>query len=483
MSESNVNKICLGKATRRGVKKCPNCGFTNGTRGFMCKNPMCCKVFKDSDKRKVHLDSVKLVTGTARQVYSVRVKDKGPENRGFVQLPVQGNKAAALCFVESCQRLFDNSILKCHEGEEQINSTCVHIASALKSYVSATVLDFNHNLISSLGVDEDCKKRLCLLAKSCDLVQKVSQNVFAVKCTVTATNPLGYLHLIFGGNSEQEANAFSCDCNSRRKGIKCVHYYACVVAFISDSKFATKYQSFIQAEFETVLDSGYEYNLVNVLGDLNKEVLQFEVPIYEPFLTTVVEEQSKRKSDELLKPAKRKAKTCFDELTFIEWLSSAVEQINMSLSYDYQMEVCLKFNIHTRFYELLKERITTNAKCTHGTDYVFREEFPRGRCMVQSLHISKLSELRNIFATDAIKMRTSRSFVLGPNGGFVEFLASGASKSLGKRIEPAQIVTQLLVDEKTNFTIQWYGTLYKVSQFGELRFVFRCEQRAATKCR
>jgi hypothetical protein len=62
------------------------------------------------------------------QVFSVRVRDKGPDYRGFVQLPViQASDAdvldseaalitqtSALCFVDTCQRSFDASILKCH---------------------------------------------------------------------------------------------------------------------------------------------------------------------------------------------------------------------------------------------------------------------------------------------------------------------------------------------------------------------------------
>ena len=36
----------LGKATRRGVRKCPKCFTINGTRGLSCKNSLCDVVFK-----------------------------------------------------------------------------------------------------------------------------------------------------------------------------------------------------------------------------------------------------------------------------------------------------------------------------------------------------------------------------------------------------------------------------------------------------
>lgn len=53
----------------------------------------------------------------------MRVRDKGPDYRGFVQLPLLqpiltdsliNEAATALCFVDSCQRTFTTNILKCH---------------------------------------------------------------------------------------------------------------------------------------------------------------------------------------------------------------------------------------------------------------------------------------------------------------------------------------------------------------------------------
>ena len=54
----------LGKATKRGVRKCPQCGTINGTRGLSCKNSLCDMVFKESleKPRRVNLDACKLTT-------------------------------------------------------------------------------------------------------------------------------------------------------------------------------------------------------------------------------------------------------------------------------------------------------------------------------------------------------------------------------------------------------------------------------------
>lgn len=62
----------LGKATKRGIKKCHSCGVYNGTRGIVCKNKQCNAIFKDgSEKRKPNLEAIKLVTSAQRKVYSV----------------------------------------------------------------------------------------------------------------------------------------------------------------------------------------------------------------------------------------------------------------------------------------------------------------------------------------------------------------------------------------------------------------------------
>lgn len=117
----------LGKATLRGVRKCPKCGTYNGSRGACCKNKYCDAVFKEpGEKRKLSTEACKLMTGTTAQVYSVRVRDKGPDYRGFVQLPLVSattsndmsltlfSQNSALCFVDNCERSFDTSLLKYH---------------------------------------------------------------------------------------------------------------------------------------------------------------------------------------------------------------------------------------------------------------------------------------------------------------------------------------------------------------------------------
>ena len=64
----------LGKATMRGIRKCPKCGTYNGTRGLSCKNKTCDMVFKESDgkNKRSGCDAVRLYTGDNTSIYSVR---------------------------------------------------------------------------------------------------------------------------------------------------------------------------------------------------------------------------------------------------------------------------------------------------------------------------------------------------------------------------------------------------------------------------
>lgn len=200
----------LGKPTKRGIKKCTSCGFFNGFRSIMCKNKDCGLILKDfEEKSKVDLDAVKLLTGTEKQIYSVRVRDMGPNSRGFVQLPLIQSPTedvpcvfseVAICFVDSCQNSFDNSILKCHEeNQNKHNILCVHITSAVNSQSTASPMMVKKELLPSLNVDEETKTELYLLSSEKEgyLVQRVSKSVMAVKCMVSSKHPLGYLHVIF----------------------------------------------------------------------------------------------------------------------------------------------------------------------------------------------------------------------------------------------------------------------------------------------
>jgi hypothetical protein len=75
----------LGRATLRGVRKCPKCGTYNGTRGLICKNRACDVVFKEGgEKRKISTEACKLITGTTTQVNWVKTGLKVQVNHRIV---------------------------------------------------------------------------------------------------------------------------------------------------------------------------------------------------------------------------------------------------------------------------------------------------------------------------------------------------------------------------------------------------------------
>ncbi|XP_074419894.1 uncharacterized protein C2orf42 homolog [Larus michahellis] len=78
----------LGKATLRGIWKCPRCGTYNGTRGLIRKNKTCGTIFRYGTRKQPSVDAVKIVSGLDLLVYSVQQRDRGPDYRCFVELGV-----------------------------------------------------------------------------------------------------------------------------------------------------------------------------------------------------------------------------------------------------------------------------------------------------------------------------------------------------------------------------------------------------------
>ena len=217
----------LGKPTMRGVRRCPKCGTLNGTRGISCKNKECDVVFKEKDKKKGHsADAVKIITGSTVQVFSVRLRDRGPDYRGFVQLPLvqdlDGNPAenvdpevlaqAARCYVDACSR---NSNVAVHNP----NTACAHINAAIACGIEAQPLTLKNSILNSLQVNSEMKQAIWLLATETTgpLVQRVTRNIMVVKCKANQKQLLGFLHFSFfetkktNGLSEYR---FQCSCKA-----------------------------------------------------------------------------------------------------------------------------------------------------------------------------------------------------------------------------------------------------------------------------
>ncbi|XP_014260214.1 uncharacterized protein C2orf42 homolog isoform X2 [Cimex lectularius] len=418
----------LGKSTMRGIRRCPKCGTFNGTRGLSCKNKSCNAVFKEAGIKKKTLDVVKLQTGTSTQIFSVRVWDKGPDYRGFVQLPqAEQNIVSALCFVDSCQRLFNMNILKCHERQAMQVTHCSHVQLAMRCCNNAQILRIENEAIQSPSIPAEMKESIYELANEMPgpLVQRISKNTMAVKCKVTTKHPLGYLHVTFFICNKSKESQYVCHCTPLKSPGKsnvdkpCVHYFACIAAFLSDEKYTEEFSAYIVREkpIETftieISHEGGEVDernpLVTILGntinqddceevkdlllpdiaqdlerltsvDVGQDFESLDQHTLESMIKVGDEKKSKpsrkRRSIHKTAPLKKRNRKGLpkemlieehiDEskvsLSFLEWLASVTERINQTMHYQFSGKPePLVFHAPHEFFECLISRFVSTS--------------------------------------------------------------------------------------------------------------------------
>ncbi|XP_065140169.1 uncharacterized protein C2orf42 homolog isoform X2 [Paramisgurnus dabryanus] len=287
----------LGKATLRGIRKCPQCGVYNGTRGLSCKNKACGTVFRGGvhgtgrlKKGKAEVVQVVMDGGGGRtggtQVFSVHQRGRGSEQRGFVELvftdtaitTADGTMLTRVslgrCYMPSCQQNESESTVESvqHRVSQSPRSPCTHVKQAMECQTQATPLPLKSSVLESLVATAQAKEELWRLATETTgpLVQRVSKGTLIVKCQAGDAHPLGLLHLMVGSPAVKEKNQgsvpFRCGCHARcGKGRKegensyqhslperCLHFYACVCAFTSDEKLATEFSAFLNYNLNEV---------------------------------------------------------------------------------------------------------------------------------------------------------------------------------------------------------------------------------------
>ncbi|KAF5285689.1 hypothetical protein FQR65_LT13074 [Abscondita terminalis] len=473
IKDSSKVLLDLGKPTKRGIKKCYKCGSYNGTRGLMCKNKQCGAIFKGcGEKERSSLDAIKLISGTSRQVFSVRVRGKGPEYRGFVQLPlVESNKTTqesdvalsqtSLCFVDSCQRLFDDSILKCHEAQEnRIVSICVHIKSALKSVGVAVPIETKSCLLHSLNFVDDVKQKLWLLSTETRgaLVQRISKTVMAVKCQVSPKHPLGYLHFTFCTSKGNKVvyDKFFCGCLNV-KGMhdcvmnqKCIHFYACVWAFASDMQFTDEFIDFINIELR-IGKVKATVNSRNVQIGSSSQNQSMSSKMSHAEIKQIAGHKKSPKTLQRINSTKLET-----SLHFSDWLTSVTERINQSL-FSNKAE-CLEnisCYIPTSFFVLLQGKIHS-CEVSNNFYIVYQSSSI-------AYIISNLSFLKKVFDTPQVSLQLVQ-FSKKLDNSFAEqeekvsFLKVGVDKGNDGNFSP--------------FTIRWSSCVLPASHFGKLELTF-----------
>ncbi|KAF7648119.1 hypothetical protein LDENG_00161880, partial [Lucifuga dentata] len=246
----------LGKATLRGIRRCPQCGVYNGTRGLSCKNKACGIALRDGSaggrgSKKSTIEVVKVIIdsgerenvgeeeregeeGTvggsagAVQVFSVCQKGRGATATqfGFVELVpthtaiATGDGATLVtrinlgrCFLPSCrqgQRSSNRgqmeSVTNVSKQASSSDSLCIHIKQAMECQSCATPLTLKSSVLEGLHASMQAREELWRLATESPgpLVQRVCKDTLVVKCHTDSNHPLGLLHLNVGSGGLSE---------------------------------------------------------------------------------------------------------------------------------------------------------------------------------------------------------------------------------------------------------------------------------------
>ncbi|KGL75700.1 Uncharacterized protein C2orf42, partial [Tinamus guttatus] len=403
----------LGKATLRGIRKCPRCGTYNGTRGLSCKNKTCGTVFRYGARKQPSVDAVKIITGSDLQVYSVRQRDRGPDYRCFVELgvsetaiqTVEGTIITQLssgrCYVPSCLKAAAQGV---------VENQCQHVKLALSCQTEATPLTLKNSVLSSMQASPETKQTLWQLAAepTGPLVQRISKSVLVVKEEAPAPPP------------------------------RCIHFFACICAFASDEALAQEFADFLGGDAGGRVKLAREGVCGRHTGCEGAETLPARTPGTQgnsPLLALEAANSSLRKSS-LKKPAvvaSLKRPGCnqlLDEsqvtLSFQEWLASVTERIHQTMHYQFEGKPePLVFHIPQAFFDALQQRISmgsTKKRLPNSTTaFVRKDALPLGTFSKYTWHITNILQVKQIFDTPEMPLEITRSFIQNRDGTYELF--------------------------------------------------------------
>ncbi|XP_038603092.1 uncharacterized protein C2orf42 homolog isoform X2 [Tachyglossus aculeatus] len=521
----------LGKATRRGIRKCPRCGTYNGTRGLSCKNQACAAVFRFGARRQPGPLAVQVVTGSDPRLFSVRQRQRGPDRRGFVELAEAGR-----CHVPGCRKP---------------DGPCHHLKLARDCRARAAPLTLKSSVLSAMPVPPEVKQTLWRLASQPPgpLVQRVTKTTLVVKCQSAQRPGLGYVHTSFARKAGAKGAAaaqrrFLCSCQGVGPGRalaakedgededqeeeeeeqqpaapRCIHFFACLCAFASDDALAQEFSDLLRCH-----SAGLKGVLVPQVGDPPESTTQAgEPPASKP---------KKRKKDEasansLLPPqdgggsgsgsgsshsrksgSKKtpvasflKRQACGQaaaesqvSLSFQEWLASVTERINQTMHYQFDGKPePLLFHIPQAFFDALQQRIamgSTKKRVPNATtDFVRKDALPLGTFSKYTWHITSILQVKQILDTPEMPLEITRSFIQNQDGSYELFrcpkvevesvVDAYGHQERQPTLRPLQMKTFLKVGhtspdqkEPTPFTIEWTPGILPRSKMGELRIQF-----------
>ncbi|XP_055234026.1 uncharacterized protein C2orf42 homolog isoform X2 [Gorilla gorilla gorilla] len=488
----------LGKATLRGIRKCPRCGTYNGTRGLSCKNKTCGTIFRYGARKQPSVEAVKIITGSDLQVYSVRQRDRGPDYRCFVELGVSETTiqtvdgtiitqlSSGRCYVPSCLKAATQGV---------VENQCQHIKLAVNCQAEATPLTLKSSVLNAMQASPETKQTIWQLATepTGPLVQRITKNILVVKCKASQKHSLGYLHTSFVQKVSAKSlpeRRFFCSCQTLKShksnaskdetAQRCIHFFACICAFASDETLAQEFSDFLNFD-----SSGLKEIIVPQLGCHSESTVSA--------CESTASKSKKRRKDEVSACGQ-----LLDEaqvtLSFQDWLASVTERIHQTMHYQFDGKPePLVFHIPQSFFDALQQRISIGSAKKRlpnsTTAFVRKDALPLGTFSKYTWHITNILQVKQILDTPEMPLEITRSFIQNRDGTYELFKCpkvevESIAETYG-RIEkqpvlrPLELKTFLKVGntspdqkEPTPFIIEWIPDILPQSKIGELRIKF-----------
>ncbi|KAM5143416.1 uncharacterized protein C2orf42 homolog isoform 2-T2 [Callospermophilus lateralis] len=487
----------LGKATLRGIRKCPRCGTYNGTRGLSCKNKTCGTIFRYGARKQPSVEAVKIITGSDLQVYSVRQRDRGPDYRCFVELGVSETTiqtvdgtiitqlSSGRCYVPSCLKAATQGV---------VENQCQHIKLAVNCQAEATPLTLKSSVLNAMQASPETKQTIWQLATepTGPLVQRITKNILVVKCKASQKHSLGYLHTSFVQKISAKSlpeRRFFCSCQTLKShksssskeeaSQRCIHFFACICAFASDETLAQEFSDFLNFD-----SSGLKEIIVPQIGcHSESSVSTCESTASKPKKRKKDEVSGAQMNNSLMPPdavssnlrksglkkpvvaSSLKRQACgqlLDEaqvtLSFQDWLASVTERIHQTMHYQFDA-------------------------------FVRKDALPLGTFSKYTWHITNILQVKQILDTPEMPLEITRSFIQNRDGTYelfkcpkveVECIAETYGRIEKQPVlRPLELKTFLKVGntspdqkEPTPFIIEWIPDILPQSKIGELRIKF-----------
>eukprot|EP00076_Gallus_gallus_P029012 XP_015152960.1 uncharacterized protein C2orf42 homolog isoform X4 [Gallus gallus] len=517
----------LGKATLRGIRKCPRCGTYNGTRGLSCKNKNCGTIFRYGTRKQPGVDAVKIITGSDLQVYSVRQRDRGPDYRCFVELGVSETAiqtvdgtiitqlSSGRCYVPACLKASTQGV---------VENQCQHVKLALNCQTEATPLTLKSSVLNSMQASPETKQTIWQLATepTGPLVQRITKSVLVVKCKASQKHSLGYLHASFAQKMSTKTLAehrFFCSCQTLKPGKaasakeeaaaqRCIHFFACICAFASDESLAQEFADFLTYDSGGLKGIAVPQLVCGPESTVQAGEAAAKAKKRKKDLTPgplLAQDTAGLRRSSLKKPtvaASLKRQGCnqlLDEsqvtLSFQDWLASVTERIHQTMHYQFEGKPePLVFHIPQAFFDALQQRISsgsTKKRLPNSTTaFVRKDALPLGTFSKYTWHITSILQVKQIFDTpEQLPLEITRSFIQNRDGTYELFKCpkvevESIAETYGRlekqpAIRPLELKTFLKVGntsptqkEPTPFIIEWIPNILPHSHIGELRIKF-----------